>query len=384
MNPPPVVRPAPPPPPSGDHLPPTYPSATPPPPPPSASPSYTLPGSGAFHWIPSLAQARETARAQGKLIFLETGRDACGNCQALKNKIIPQPSVASELGAIAVGYYDDCDRDPNSAAYRVLKDNLPSAVMLPLVGWVTPDMRWVYGFSGHRDEARFRQDIATARATYLRMAEGERPAAPERELAQAPVRAVLVPTSLPAEEIADVSELGEDVFAPEAAPAPVVQEPAFETTPAPLPIEVAPPEAPAVPEVVVAPEAVAPAPLAPPAPPAPPVEAPAPPAPVVVSSPVKTTVPVATADEAVRTWARDALRRAADALRARDVAGARTLLAEVRARAQGAPEAREAEKGDVAIRALRRLDAAPAADAPALRADAARALQGTVWADLFS
>lgn len=334
--------------------PPSYSRAPAPPPSTSAAPPVAY--SREFVWAGSLDEARRIARQQGKMVFIETGRDACGNCQELKRKIIPSAGVYSALGEVAVGYYDDCERDPNSEAFRALMAQLPRAMILPLVGFFTPDMRWVHGFSGHTDEAKFLGDIATAKSSFRRIAEADVPST-TREVAEAPAAATapaatlpveatpadaLATESLPADEIADVTTMVAEVSAPAPAPAPEV---AAVVSPA-APIEI--------------PAAAAPA------------------APAAPSTPVEAPAPAPTTD--VREWARAELRRAAAALAAGDVATTRSILESVREKADGFPEGREADKGDIAIHAKSCL---AKADSATVRADAAKALRGTVWADLF-
>jgi hypothetical protein len=134
---------------------------------PPAAPEPTAPptsAAAAFRWAPSLAEAQAEARRRGVLIFLESGRDACGNCMKLKNEIIP--SMLDELGTMSVGYYDDVERDKGSQAFWLLRNNLSTAVTMPLCGWFTPDLKWVHGFSGHVDVASFRRDIQRASSAY--------------------------------------------------------------------------------------------------------------------------------------------------------------------------------------------------------------------------
>lgn len=197
------------------------PYAPPPPPPPTypqgpsvAAPAPSAP-SGGFVWATTLAEAQRIARQTGRMVFIEAGRDRCKNCMELKNNIIPP--LSGELGQCAVGYYDDVDRDPNSQAFWALRNNLPSAGSLPLVGFFTPDLRWVHGFSGHTDNSKFRSDIDRART--LSRSVGAGPAdrsAPRAETA----RAELPSGSLPDAELADVGdELIADLYAdPVAAP----------------------------------------------------------------------------------------------------------------------------------------------------------------------
>ena len=183
---------------------------TPPPmaaPPPPRTPAAALPTSGTFRWASSLREAQDAARATGRMVFIETGRPACGNCQALRNDVIPNPAVSGELGAASVGYYTDCDVEPNAQAYLLLTRNLPNAATLPLVGFFTPDLRFVHGYSGGRNVARFRQEIATARAAYQRLASVDGPAS-SFLTAALPTRGL---GSLPDAELADVSlELADD------------------------------------------------------------------------------------------------------------------------------------------------------------------------------
>jgi len=344
--------------------------------PPAAPPpaAYTPPPtptttSYAFSWSSSLRQAQESARAQGKLIFLESGREACGNCQYIKNEVIPSAEVNAQLGSMSVGFYDDVDKTPYSDAFNLLQANVVGAGTLPLCGWVTPDLRWVHGFWGRRDPAKFLNEISSARSAYQRMAQAARPAS-SLELGRLPSAG-----SLPDTELADVSaELADDrmiEIAPPPAVAPIVDRPVLATTmpvppPPPAPMEVAPPTA-------ITPE------------PTPPVFASiAPERPAAAPTPVVTDVPVSD-DAAGRAWVREQLKLAATELAAHRYAQARTILAGVRERAQGTPELREAEKGEVAIYNLRKIERAAGADDVAkLRATAQRDLKDTIWGSLFA
>ncbi len=383
------------------------------------------------------------ARASGRMIFIETGRPSCGNCQGLRNDVIPNPAVNGELGAMAVGYYVDCDQEPNSQGYQLLVQNLPGAAMLPLVGFVTPDLRWVHGYSGGRNVSRFRQEIATARAAYSRLASIDAPVSPV-QTAALPTRSL---GSLPDEELADVSrELADErMLDAGAAVAEAPIERALVVAPtAPTTASVL--DAPAIAEVASA-AAVAEAAAAARA------EAQARADAVLAAareterqaaaeralaaeqalaaerveaerlaaedraraalaaalaavpetnvtaivSPRATPIfapaaPVATApglaagtEGDVRTWAQAELRRAASALSSRDYASARAILASVREKAGSAPEGREAAKGDVAIWNLRKIERAGTPDdAVRLRARAKADLEATVFEALFA
>lgn len=413
---------------------------TPPPMPPRTAPA-SLPTGGSFRWASSLREAQDAARASGRMVFIETGRPACGNCQGLRNEVIPDPTVSAELGAMVVGYYVDCDQEPNSQAYKLLVSNLPGAATLPLVGFFTPDLRWVHGYSGGRNVSRFRQEISTARSAYQRLASVDRPASPF-ETAALPTRGL---ASLPDEELADVSrELSDDrmldagsaladapteralVVAPTApAAAPVADAPVLaEVTAAATAAEqadavraqavrqaalaalierdrLATAEAARAAEaeraeaerlaaedraraalaaaLAAAPETTGTAIVSPSAAPIfAPVEA--------AAAPAATAPAVSVGPETdLRAWAQVELRRAAAALSNRDYASARSILASVREKASGAPEAREAAKGDAAIWNLRKIErAATSDDAGRLRARAKADLEATVFEALFA
>ena len=242
---------------------------------PSTAPRGT---SGRFVWYPSLREAQQAARSSGRLVFLESGRDDCGNCQALKNRIIPGEDVNAELADVSVGYYDDCDRDPYSTSFKLLQAHLPGAAVLPLVGWVTADLAWVHGFSGGRNAPRFRDEIATARALLRRSSASAEGSAtvPSYVVASAP------PPAFPDPELADVGGdvLGEgevDLTAPAVAAAIEPAETDAVPAGAPEPAASAPPASPAggaepipptgpepIPATPMAPESTVPVPSAPP------------------------------------------------------------------------------------------------------------------------
>lgn len=333
------------------------PTATPYPSPPSSYPAAPRPlptTSAGFSWAGSLREAQDSARAQGKMIFLESGREACGNCQYLKKEVIPSGGVYGTIGASCVGYYDDCDKTPYSEAFNILQANVVGAGTLPLCGWVTADLRWIHGFWGRRDASRFLAELETAKSAYQRMAEAARPAS-SLELGRLPAAG-----SLPDAELADVSaELADDPMietTPAALLDPTADAPRLAAAPAPADV---PP--------VATPEAVSSA-----------------PAPIFASVSPSAMVAATPAVEPATTL-RDELRRAAAALAERHYAEARSILADVKAKAAGLPESREAEKGEVAIYNLRKIEKAGAsADADKLRAAAQRDLKDTVWVSLFA
>jgi hypothetical protein len=116
---------------------------------------------GAMTWYSSLAEAQAAARASNRLIFIESGRLACGQCRRLVSQILPVEPIRSRISAAAVGLADDCDADCSDAA-PILRANLPGATMLPLCGFVTPDLRWVTGWYGGTTPAAVQQQLSIA------------------------------------------------------------------------------------------------------------------------------------------------------------------------------------------------------------------------------
>ncbi len=66
--------------------------------------------------ITDLKSALETAQGQGKMLFVQYGREACGNCQALKGMIEKRQVRLSESKFV---YADvNCDDATTSALFR--------------------------------------------------------------------------------------------------------------------------------------------------------------------------------------------------------------------------------------------------------------------------
>jgi hypothetical protein len=146
----------------------------PPPPAPVASTHPYFNDRGALSWSTSLEDAQEAARKSGKLILVEFGRKACGNCRAFVERVVPDARIRERLGAIAVGFAAECDppgRRPDVAA--LLSEHIPNAKTLPWVGLVTADLEWVAGFSGRREAGLFILELAAAEKSPLRPAKAE-------------------------------------------------------------------------------------------------------------------------------------------------------------------------------------------------------------------
>jgi hypothetical protein len=60
--------------------------------------------------------------------------------------------VKDRIAALAVGLAADCDK-PESEVQSLMRENLPGAGTLPFAGFLTPDLKWVGGWAGYKDEA---------------------------------------------------------------------------------------------------------------------------------------------------------------------------------------------------------------------------------------
>src|SRR5205814_1958842 len=69
-------------------------------------------------------------------------------------------------GKLCVGLAADCDH-PENDVKKLLTDNLPGANVLPFVGVVTPDLKWVAGCSGFKTVEEFDAVLATAEKSPL-------------------------------------------------------------------------------------------------------------------------------------------------------------------------------------------------------------------------
>src|SRR5689334_15244711 len=58
---------------------------------------------GTITWHEDLASAQAEARASSKVIFIEYGRRACGNCRVLVSRLMPSPTVSCRLKATCIG-----------------------------------------------------------------------------------------------------------------------------------------------------------------------------------------------------------------------------------------------------------------------------------------
>jgi hypothetical protein len=397
----------------------------------AAAPHPLFDDQGTLDWYPNLDAARAAAEAQGKLIFLDSGRRACGNCRTLISSVLPSPSVRARFAACAVGLADDCD-DPDPRVSSLLFQGLPGARMLPLVGFVTPGLRWVTGWSGSADASTVLRhlDVAEAALASSRGRRVEPRPPPEVRAAPAPVPPAPTPPPPAPKATATTTPTPAPARVPAPTPAPATgSKPLASTTPPP-----APAPAPAAPPLAAAPKPVPPAPPPPreaprpvasvarPVPPPAPRAAPPPVPAIPATTPAEallaearsaagadawgrvlkaadaaeklardeSTVEISLlAQRAVR-WSLETLQGASEAAREHRWAQALTSLATVRREMAGRAQEIDAERGERAIERLLAMgrgspDAAvDPADVEQERRIAYAEFRGTRWSALFA
>ena len=115
---------------------------------------------GGFTWHLTFAGAQAEARRTGKAIFCLSTKPKCHLCDKIKTDAVP--GALRAMQAKSVGYLyqilDPEDREVDKA----LRANLPTARMMPLAGWLTPERGWITGFWGLKtagDMQQFLQQI---------------------------------------------------------------------------------------------------------------------------------------------------------------------------------------------------------------------------------
>ncbi len=108
---------------------------------------------GALSWHARWKDAQAEARTAHKLIFVELGREACGQCRTLVQAVVPRPDVAPLLQKHFVALAadaDDCEDEVQGLA-----ENLQDAEMLPFVLFADAEGRFLGGSSGVVAPQRF-------------------------------------------------------------------------------------------------------------------------------------------------------------------------------------------------------------------------------------
>lgn len=104
---------------------------------------------GAFDWHQNLDNALAEARRSGKRVFIEYGREACGQCRALVQSTLQRPELAQALRAGWVMLAADCDAGEEPV--ELLAQQVPDGMMLPFVILADAEGRYLEGRAGDVD-----------------------------------------------------------------------------------------------------------------------------------------------------------------------------------------------------------------------------------------
>jgi hypothetical protein len=111
-------------------------------------------------WYDRISEARAVAQAEGKIILVTSTKPSCGLCKKLHDNVVPQ--VWREMSKGCVFYVYDILHPESGAVDRIVRRNLPNARLMPLCGFMSPDMRWLQGFYGQTDARKLMSDYNAA------------------------------------------------------------------------------------------------------------------------------------------------------------------------------------------------------------------------------
>ena len=108
---------------------------------------------GTLDWHTRWSDALAQAAREKKRVFVEMGREACGNCRTLVQSVVPRPEVAAMLQQSFVAL--SADADDTEGEVEDLAMNLEDAMMLPFVLFADADGRFLEGSSGSQNPVAF-------------------------------------------------------------------------------------------------------------------------------------------------------------------------------------------------------------------------------------
>jgi len=117
---------------------------------------------GTLDWKTKYQDALDAARADGKHVFIEMGREACSNCRTLVESVVRMPDVAPSLKNGFVALSSDCDA-PEAAVMDLAMNHLQDAMMLPFVMFTDADGNFLAGSHGAVDPTAFKETLAALR-----------------------------------------------------------------------------------------------------------------------------------------------------------------------------------------------------------------------------
>ncbi|MBI1380595.1 MAG: DUF255 domain-containing protein [Planctomycetaceae bacterium] len=112
---------------------------------------------GTLDWETHFRDAMARAKREKRLLFIEFGRLACGQCRALVQSVVPRADIAPLLQQHFVALASDCD-DPE-AEVEELAMKLEDAMMLPFVLFADANGQFLEGSSGAVSPAAFRATL---------------------------------------------------------------------------------------------------------------------------------------------------------------------------------------------------------------------------------
>lgn len=139
-------------------------SATAPPvaPAPERSPKAAL-GPGGAAWAGTFAEARERARQEGKVVYVEFGKDGCGDCERLKHLLYP--AMEFELTLLRMVPVK-LTLDAGEAVNLGLRYNVTQA---PAVLIVSPGGALIFRLEGYETQGAFFSHVHQSMADYDRL-----------------------------------------------------------------------------------------------------------------------------------------------------------------------------------------------------------------------
>ena len=117
---------------------------------------------GTLDWHRHWDEAAAAAKADGKLVFVEMGRELCGQCRSLVQRVVPLPAVANLLRERYVALASDADAPEGPVVELAMQ--LEGATMLPFVLLADGDGRFLGGSAGSVDPERLAAMLREASA----------------------------------------------------------------------------------------------------------------------------------------------------------------------------------------------------------------------------
>ena len=112
---------------------------------------------GTLDWETRFVDAMGRAKREKRLLFIEYGRLACGQCRALVQNVVPRADIAPLLQEHFVALASDCDDAESEVEELAMK--LEDAMMLPFVLFADGNGQFLDGSSGAVSPTAFRATL---------------------------------------------------------------------------------------------------------------------------------------------------------------------------------------------------------------------------------